>query len=162
MYETSAGGVVVRRIRGRLCVALLKTRHTRGDVWVLPKGHVEHGRGETREAAAMREVQEELGIQKVRLVRKLATVRWQFMGTKDRHEGPRMRTKQEQPSARIIKTVHHYLFEGLTDRLHPQASEGFLEAQWIPYEKALRVIAYPTDRTVLAKVRQRPAARKTP
>ncbi|TSC63688.1 MAG: Hydrolase, NUDIX family [Parcubacteria group bacterium Gr01-1014_106] len=162
IYETSAGGVVIRRLRGRLCVALLKTRHTRGDVWVLPKGHVEHARGETHEVAAQREVQEELGIRNVRLVRKLGSVRWQFMGTKNRRQGPRLRGKQEPPSARIIKTVHHYLFEGLTDRLHPQADEGFLEARWVPYEKALRMIAYPTDRAMLEKVRQRPPVRKTP
>lgn len=162
VYETSAGGVVMRRIRGRLCVALLKTRHTRGPVWVLPKGHVEYARGETRDVAAMREVQEELGIQKVRLVRKLGTVRWQFMGTKDRREGPRLRAKQEPPTARIVKTVHHYLFDGLTDRLHPQADEGFLEARWVPFEKALQLLAYPTDRAMLVKVRRRPSATKAP
>lgn len=156
VYETSAGGVVLRRIRGRLCVALLKTRHTRGAVWVLPKGHVEHARGESKETAAAREVREELGISKIRLVRKLGTARWQFLGTKDRTAPAQERMRRKEFDVRIVKTVHHYLFEGLSDWLNPQATEGFLEARWVPYEKALRMLAYPTDRAILAKVRQRP------
>ncbi|TSC72145.1 MAG: hypothetical protein G01um101438_648 [Parcubacteria group bacterium Gr01-1014_38] len=166
VYETSAGGVVVRRMHGQLCVALLKTRHTRGEVWVLPKGHVEHGRGETRDAAAAREVREELGIAKIRLLRKLGTVRWQFFGEQDRRKGDVLkpdrvgRPVKRGAQVRVVKTVHHYLFEGLTDRLKPQAAEGFLEARWVPYATAMHMLAYPTDRAILAKVRVR-SPRKT-
>lgn len=162
VYETSAGGVVIRNIRGRWHVALLKIRHTRGEVWVLPKGHIEHQRGETRDVAAVREVREELGIAKVRVLRKLGVARWQFMGTLDRRARsarPGMRASASRPGAgnsvRVIKTVHHYLMEGLSERLKPQASEGFLEARWIPYAKALKFLAYPTDRAIVAKVLER-------
>lgn len=160
VYETSAGGVVIRRIKGRWHVALLKIRHTRGEVWVLPKGHVEHHRGETRDVAAVREVREELGIARVRVLRKLGVARWQFMGTKDRgaHDvkpGTRARRSLDaarDTSVRVVKTVHHYLMEGLSERLTPQASEGFLEARWVPYRRALNLLAYPTDRSMVAKV----------
>lgn len=167
--ETSAGGVVIRKIHGRWCVALLKTRHVRGEVWVLPKGHIEHHAGETKDVAAIREVREELGIAKVRVLRKLGTVRWQFLGEGDR--GPRPARHPEAPQRRrtssgcgrepttqkvlVVKTVHHYLMEGLSERLRPQASEGFLEARWVPLAEARRLLAYPTDRSVVAKVRER-------
>lgn len=139
VHETSAGGVVVRKIGNRWHVALLKTRHRRGEVWVLPKGHIEHGKGETKDVTALREVREELGIAKVRVLRKLGTVQWMFQG------------EQDGKPARISKTVHHYLMEGLSDRLHPQAEEGFLAARWVPLRRALKLLPYPTDRSVVEK-----------
>lgn len=150
VHETSAGGVVIRRIRGQWHVALLKTRHRRGEVWVLPKGHVERAAGERRAAAAVREVKEELGISEVRILRKLGTVRWEFLGTMDQ------RTTEVRPgtgdhSVRVVKTVHHYLMEGLSERIRPQAEEGLLAARWVPYRTALRMLAYPTDRSVVAR-----------
>lgn len=56
---THAGGVVVRERDGShefLIVRSLKNR----EHWVLPKGHID--RGETAEAAAVREVREEAGV----------------------------------------------------------------------------------------------------
>jgi len=54
-----AGGVVVRAMEGELQYLLVEASDSRG-VWVLPKGHIE--RGETPEAAAVREVMEEAGV----------------------------------------------------------------------------------------------------
>ncbi|HSD48680.1 MAG TPA: NUDIX domain-containing protein, partial [Actinomycetota bacterium] len=60
--EVSAGGVVYRRRRGRVQVALATRRTRRGDlVWGLPKGAIEPG--ESAESAAVREVREETGLQ---------------------------------------------------------------------------------------------------
>jgi ADP-ribose pyrophosphatase YjhB (NUDIX family) len=133
--EISAGGVVVRRIGGRVHVALLKTEHSRGKVWVLPKGHVERQRGETLEEAAVREVKEELGIADVRLKRKLGTTQYQFFTER----------------GRIVKTVHYYLMDGRSDDLRPEAEEGLLEACWVPVREALRRMTYPTDREIVLR-----------
>jgi 8-oxo-dGTP pyrophosphatase MutT (NUDIX family) len=54
-----AGGVVARTVDGQREYLLVEARRSRGE-WVLPKGHIEAG--ETREAAAVREVQEEAGV----------------------------------------------------------------------------------------------------
>jgi ADP-ribose pyrophosphatase YjhB (NUDIX family) len=135
VYEVSAGGVVVRRIRDRVHVALLRTEHSRGQVWVLPKGHVERQRHETLEDAAVREVKEELGIAEVRLKRKLGTTRYQFFTER----------------GRIVKTVHYYLMDGRSEALQPQAEEGLLEARWVPVREALRKITYPTDRDIVLR-----------
>jgi 8-oxo-dGTP pyrophosphatase MutT (NUDIX family) len=53
-----AGGVVYRRVRGT--ISFLIVRSSDDEVWLFPKGHVESG--ESPEEAAVREVQEEAGI----------------------------------------------------------------------------------------------------
>ncbi len=54
-----AGGVVARTVDGERQYLLVEPRRSRGE-WVLPKGHIEPG--ETPEAAAVREVEEEAGV----------------------------------------------------------------------------------------------------
>jgi len=57
--EFSAGGIVVRRMRGRPFVAAIRPGG-KTDVWALPKGLV--GSGEDPAATALREVAEETGV----------------------------------------------------------------------------------------------------
>ena len=54
-----AGGVVSRIVDGQREYLLVEASRSRG-LWVLPKGHIEPG--ETPEAAAIREVEEEAGV----------------------------------------------------------------------------------------------------
>jgi 8-oxo-dGTP pyrophosphatase MutT (NUDIX family) len=54
-----AGGVVTRTVNGEREYLLVEASRSRG-LWVLPKGHIEPG--ETIEAAAVREVEEEGGV----------------------------------------------------------------------------------------------------
>ena len=56
---THAGGIVIRGIGNELRV-LLVTATRQASLWVFPKGHIESG--ETPEAAAVREVEEEAGV----------------------------------------------------------------------------------------------------
>ena len=73
--ELSAGGVVVRRMRGRWWLAAIRPRrdyHSR-EVWVLPKGHIEPGESDAE--AAAREVYEETGLH-ARVETKLNDVRY--------------------------------------------------------------------------------------
>ena len=70
--EFSAGGLVVRRFRGRpfLCAVRVK----QGTLLALPKGHIESG--ESAADAARREVREELGCE----LEQLAAVSTHFSG----------------------------------------------------------------------------------
>jgi len=54
-----AGGVVARTVSGEREYLLIEARRSRAQ-WVLPKGHIEPG--ETPEATAVREVEEEAGV----------------------------------------------------------------------------------------------------
>ena len=56
---THAGGVVARILNGNPEYLLVEASRRQG-LWVLPKGHIEPG--ETAEAAAVREVEEEAGV----------------------------------------------------------------------------------------------------
>src|SRR3546814_13459384 len=74
----------------RLCAALIGRTDRRGRLlWSLPKGHIEQG--ETAEQTAMREVEEETGIQGTVLA-PLGSIDYWFV-TEGR---------------RVHKTVHHY------------------------------------------------------
>ena len=125
----------MRRIDGRVHVALLRTEHARGEVWILPKGHVEIALGETQDQAAVRESQEELGLSNLVLKRQLGSTRYHFFTER----------------GRITKTVHYYLMESLDGELHAQAEEGLLEARWMPVREALRKITYATDRDIVLR-----------
>ena len=58
--EFSAGGVVVRRIKGAWHVAAIHPRGRRPGLWALPKGNIDPG--ETPAETAVREVYEETGV----------------------------------------------------------------------------------------------------
>lgn len=135
--EISAGGVVVRANENDWLVALLKTEHKRGPVWVLPKGHVELQVGERIAEAARREVQEEAGLSDVSVKNQLGVSRFSFQA-----EGTLVR-----------KTVHYFLMVTNQQILTPQAEEGLLEAAWFPIDEAIKNLTYDTDQDIVARAR---------
>ncbi|HTY73074.1 MAG TPA: NUDIX hydrolase [Actinomycetes bacterium] len=128
--ETSAGGLVVDQpsLGGR--GALIARRDRRGRlVWSLPKGHVEPG--ETREEAAIREVEEETGI-RGRVLAPLGTIDFWFVA-EDR---------------RVHKTVHHFLLERDAGELS-DADIEVVEVAWVPLEEAAGRLAYADERELV-------------
>jgi hypothetical protein len=73
--EFSAGGVLVRNIRGRLMVAAIRPQGKPQGTWALPKGNLDPG--ESPAETALREVREETGVEG-RLVEKLGDVRYTY------------------------------------------------------------------------------------
>lgn len=131
----SAGGVVFRRDGDQPRVLLLK--HTSGK-WMLPKGTIEAG--ETPEAVALREVREETGISKVRVVADLGEERYYFFW---RSEG-----------TYYDKTVRYFLLEFLGgEEASPQAEEGFVACEWVPLDEAIDRIKYKETREVVHRAR---------
>ena len=57
--EFSAGGVLVRRLRGRWMMAAIRPAGKPPGLWALPKGRIDAG--ERGEETALREVAEETG-----------------------------------------------------------------------------------------------------
>lgn len=112
---------------GRTCGALIGRRDLSGVLrWLLPKGHVEPG--ETVNAAAIREVREETGIDGLVLA-ELGTVAYWFT-TIDR---------------RIHKTVHHYVMHAVGGELSDDDVEVDTVA-WVPLDDVPARLSYADER----------------
>ena len=140
--ELSAGGVVLRRLRGRWMAAAIRPGGKPEGVWALPKGLI--GPGEDPAETARREVGEETGV-RARLVRKLGDVRYVY-------------TWQGE---RVFKVVSFYLFRYSGGRLGdvpPAFAHEVAEARWLPLEEAPTLLAYAGEREMaeraLAAVRE--------
>ena len=133
--EFSAGGVLVRRLRGRWFVAAIRPAGRRDPVWALPKGLIDAG--ETAEATALREVVEETGAEGISLG-KLGDVRYVYTWDGER----------------IFKVVSFYLLRysgGRLGELPPQTAHEVDEVRWLPLDEGPRLLAYGGEREMAAK-----------
>ena len=128
--EFSAGGVLVRTMRGRDFLAAVRPQGKPAGTWALPKGLVDAG--EKPAVTALRETAEETGIE-ARLVAKLGDVRYVYTW-----EGER-----------VFKVVSFYLLRPLRGRLGslpPGMEVEVAEARWLPLADAPRLLAYRGER----------------
>ena len=133
--EFSAGGVVVRRLRGQLFLAAVRPAGKAEGVWALPKGLVDPG--EKPEVTALREVAEETGVER-RLVSKLGDIRYVYTWAGER----------------IFKVVSFYLLRyraGRIGNVPPEHSHEVAEARWLPLADAPRLLAYKGEREMAAR-----------
>jgi 8-oxo-dGTP pyrophosphatase MutT (NUDIX family) len=133
--DFSAGGVLVRRLRGRWMVAAIRPGGKPEGVWALPKGGI--GRGEDPAVTALREVEEETGA-RGRVDRKLGDVRYVF-------------TWQGE---RVFKVVSFFLVRyagGRIGDLPPEHRHEVAEVRWLPLEEAPRLLAYKGERDMAEK-----------
>jgi 8-oxo-dGTP pyrophosphatase MutT (NUDIX family) len=130
LREFSAGGVVVRRLRGRWMLAAIRPNGKPEGVWALPKGLID--RGEGADATAVREVAEETGVVAV-LVRKLGDVRYVY-------------TRRGE---RVFKVVSFYLLRyraGRLGEIDPEMRREVADARWLPLDEAASLLAYRGER----------------
>ncbi len=131
--ETSAGGLVVDRSAQPNRAALIGRLDRRGRLmWSLPKGHLEPG--ETAEQAAMREVQEETGIEG-RIIAPLGAIDFWFVAD----------------GRRIHKTVHHFLLEKVGGEISDEDPE-VVEVEWVDLAEVGQRLAYADERRLLDEV----------
>ena len=126
--EFSAGGVTVRRFRGRPFLAAVRVKD--GTVLALPKGHID--RGESAADAAAREVREEAGVQG-ELVKKLGDVRYWY----------------SREGQRVMKVVSFFLFRYRSGSVRDHDHEVD-SAEWVPLEDAARRLTYKGEREMAA------------
>jgi 8-oxo-dGTP pyrophosphatase MutT (NUDIX family) len=131
-HEVSAGGVVYRRRRGRIEVALAARRTRRGDLaWGLAKGAVEHG--ESPQDAALREVLEETGLE-ASIEGDLGEIRYLYVW-----EG-----------VRVHKRVRFFLMHATGGDVSRHDAE-MEDVRWFAIEDALERAAYGGERDVLRR-----------
>jgi 8-oxo-dGTP pyrophosphatase MutT (NUDIX family) len=133
--EFSAGGVVVRRLRGSWYLAAIRPGGKPEGTWALPKGLI--GRGENAEETALREVQEETGV-RGRSLGKLGDVRYVYTWAGER----------------IFKVVSFYLVRyvgGRLGELRPELAHEVAEARWLPLEEGPRALSYKGEREMAEK-----------
>jgi 8-oxo-dGTP pyrophosphatase MutT (NUDIX family) len=137
--EFSAGGVLVRRLRGRWMMAAIRPRRDGTPVWALPKGHIDPG--ESGEQTALREVEEETGA-RGRSLGKLGDVRYVYTWKGER----------------IFKVVSFFLVRyagGRLGELPPAFRHEVEEVRWVPLEEAPTLLAYKGEREMAAKALDR-------
>jgi 8-oxo-dGTP pyrophosphatase MutT (NUDIX family) len=135
--EFSAGGVLVKTIRGRPMLAAIRPGG-RDDVWALPKGRIDDG--ESAAETAVREVREETGVEG-RLVEKLGDVRYVY-------------TAKWAGGELIFNVVSFFLLEagrGRIDHIDETMRIEVAEARWLPLEEAPRLLTYGGEREMAAK-----------
>jgi 8-oxo-dGTP pyrophosphatase MutT (NUDIX family) len=128
--EFSAGGVVVRRLRGEWMMAAIRPGGKPEGLWVLPKGQIDEG--ETGQTAAVREVAEETGVT-VRPVVKLGDSRYWF----------------SWDGERVFKVVSFFLVRYESGRLGDIREEfrhEVADVRWLPLTEAPRLLAYRGER----------------
>jgi 8-oxo-dGTP diphosphatase len=120
----AAGGLVWRRGAGGVEVAVVHRPHRQD--WSLPKGKLDPG--ETFEAAALREVEEEIGL-RCRLGRELSPVT--YTDNKGRS-----------------KLVRYWLMEPQGGEFTP--NDEVDELRWLIPSAAVELLSYPHDRELVA------------
>lgn len=136
--EFSAGGVVVRRMRGRWWVAAIEPRREEPAkrVLALPKGLVD--KGEKPDQTALREVVEETGL-RAELLTKLTDIKYFYV----RSWGDRQR---------VFKIVSFYLLRyrgGKMGDIKAEMQHEVRRALWLPLDEAPQQLSYRGEREVV-------------
>jgi 8-oxo-dGTP pyrophosphatase MutT (NUDIX family) len=129
--EVSAGGIVFRRVPGEGAKYLL-IRDSYNN-WGFPKGHLEEN--ESPAEAALRETEEETGLEHLVLHGPIRVIDWHFR-FRGRH---------------IHKYCHFFLFESPEGDVCPQVDEGITACQWRLLPEALEILSYDNARGVLKR-----------
>lgn len=138
--ELSAGAVVVHEPSGEVLVIHLSDE----DRWCLPKGHVDPG--ESLAAAARREILEETGIGSLELREEIGEVAYRFYRPRE--------------GSNVLKTSVYFL--AFTSSRAVRLEPIFDRHAWLEPEEAVRTVTYETDRSIVARARDRLRAGRNP
>jgi 8-oxo-dGTP pyrophosphatase MutT (NUDIX family) len=135
--DISAGVIVFHRGAAGCTFLLVLSRLTKSPLWEFPKGGVDEG--ESREAAALRELFEEtaLSAADVRLIPGF-----------EKKEVYRFSTGTGEDRTLVHKEVTYFLAESAHTRVHISTAE-LIEFAWVTLEEARKRIRYAARRAIL-------------
>jgi 8-oxo-dGTP pyrophosphatase MutT (NUDIX family) len=125
--EHSAGGVILED--GRVLLILMRTLKG-GKAWTFPKGHLE--RGETPEAAALREVSEETGWD-CEIKSPLFTAQYSFL----------------RDGVPVDKDVRWFLMRRTGGDGRPKTPEEVCGIKWLTLAEAAKELVYNSDLEII-------------
>lgn len=132
--QISSGGIIFKEIDGKFKVALIARKNK--TVWCLPKGKVE--KGESTQATAKRELEEETGL-RGELIKKVDSIHYWYYSKKE--------------NTRFSKTVYFYLFRYRGGRLKDHDWE--VDAvRWFFIDEAIRKLTYKSERELMQKAKK--------
>ncbi len=120
--EPTAGGIIFRRAKNGVIEVLL-IQDSKGR-WTIPKGHIEEG--ETARTAAEREIREETGLEKMRVLNWLGKINFRY----------------RRDNSLVLMTTEIFLVQavGNTDGVKPE--KWMTSLAWLPAQEALEKIEY--------------------
>lgn len=121
--ETTSGGIIFRRNKktNQLEILLIQDAKNR---WTIPKGHVEEG--EEPKDTAKREIQEETGLQEMKVMNWLGKVNFRY----------------RRGHTLVLMTMHIYLVQGQGDTDNLSGEDWLSDIKWLPAQDAMDKIAY--------------------
>lgn len=128
----TAGGVVMSK-KGKILLV-----NQRGRSWSLPKGHIEAG--ENAQTAAIREIEEESGIQRLTFIKPLGSYSRYKIGLDGRDD-----TSE-------LKHIHMFLFTTDEIKLTPQ-DPNHPEARWLHPDDVESILTHPKDKAFYKSIR---------
>ena len=128
--QFSAGGVVIKKERGKPRILLIKDGYGR---WTWAKGHIE--KGESPEKAALREISEETGLKKLEIIERLGQQKYFF----------------QLKNERIFKTVYVFLIKSSAREKLRIQEEEVQDAGWYWPQEAAKKIEYKGQSDFLKK-----------
>ncbi len=121
LREPTAGGIVYRKNDNNVEILLIQDAKNR---WTIPKGHIEEG--EIAKDTAAREIREETGLEKLRVLNWLGKINFRY----------------RRQQSLVLMTTEIFLVEaqGDTNKLKPE--DWMNGIKWFPAKEALDKIEY--------------------
>ncbi len=139
--KEKSSGVVIFRKDSSAKIYYLLLNYQQGH-WDFPKGHIE--KGETEEAAAKREVEEETGIKELVIIRGFREfIKWFFKRTYD------LKKEEKNKAPLIFKTAVFFLAETKAEEI--KISSEHTGYKWMQFDDALKQLTFKNAKNILQK-----------